>query len=103
MYWNQHQKSKAVFLGDWYSTGDLAYVDAEGFFFLCGRSTDLKSMFSDGKRDLRISPFRLEDELLSHARVCDCAVVDVANGLDDVHITAYIVLRGPPLLPLPAS
>ena len=45
-----------------YRTGDMAYEDDDGFFHLCGRASDLKSMFSEQKRSMkvRLHPPRLD-------------------------------------------
>jgi len=40
-YWNQHEKTKEVFVGPWFRTGDKYYQDEDGYFWHAGRADDL--------------------------------------------------------------
>ena len=44
-YWNQRDKSRATFVGQWTYTGDKYYQDEAGYFYICGRTDD---MFKSG-------------------------------------------------------
>src|SRR5689334_8604002 len=66
-------------MGDWFKTGDMCYRDEDGWFHLCGRKKDMKSMLTNKKRDLKMSFLYVEEELLEHPRVHDCAVVNAVK------------------------
>ncbi|MGE2732921.1 class I adenylate-forming enzyme family protein [Mycolicibacterium vaccae] len=58
----------------WFPTKDVAYLDADGYLFIGGRSDD--TIIRGGEN---IAPAEIEDVLVEHAHVRDCAVV----GADD--------------------
>lgn len=58
----------------WFPTRDLAWLDAEGFLFINGRSDD--TIIRGGEN---IAPAELEDVLVEHPQVCDVAVVGVPD------------------------
>jgi benzoate-CoA ligase len=87
-YWNQHEKSKAAFLGPWFRTGDKYYQDEEGYFWYAGRADDL---FKVNGRWL--SPTEVEGALIAHPAVLEAAVV---AGEDDDGLlkpAAFVVLN----------
>ncbi len=95
-YWNQHQKTKAAFIGEWYRTGDKYYRDEDGYYFYVSRSDDLLRVGAQW-----VSPLEVEDALLSHATVAEVAVV---GGVDEHGLTkarAFVVVR-PEAAPSPA-
>jgi len=53
----------------WYHTGDVGYVDADGFFFIVDRTKELIKY-----KGLQVAPAELEAVLLTHPAVLDCAV-----------------------------
>ncbi|HFC05407.1 MAG TPA: benzoate-CoA ligase family protein, partial [Rhizobiales bacterium] len=69
-YWNKREKSRATFAGIWTHTGDKYYRDDEGYYHYCGRTDD---MFKVSGR--WVSPFEVEEALISHAAVLEAAVV----------------------------
>jgi benzoate-CoA ligase family protein len=85
MYWNDHQKSKQTFAGDQIRTGDLFARDADGYFWYRGRADDMLKVGG-----VWVAPLEIENCLLAHASVAECAVVGVEHdGL--VISRAYVV------------
>lgn len=86
-YWNEPEKSKKTFLGEWFRTGDKYYQDEDGYFWYAGRADDLFKV--NGKW---VSPAEVESALIAHPAVQEAAVVarDDANGLTKP--AAYVVL-----------
>jgi benzoate-CoA ligase family protein len=87
-YWNQHERTKAAFVGDWFRTGDKFSVDAEGYFTYVGRSDDLLKVGA-----VWVAPVEVEAALLAHPDVAEAAVV---GGRDEHGLEkpkAYVVLR----------
>jgi benzoate-CoA ligase family protein len=78
-YWQQHEKSKATFRGDWCVSADKFQHDDEGYFFFCGRGDDMLKV--GGKW---LSPVEVENALLQHPAVREAAVIGFkdADGLE---------------------
>jgi acyl-coenzyme A synthetase/AMP-(fatty) acid ligase len=88
MYWNDHQKSKRTFSGDWIYTGDLFEHDRNGYFWYHGRADDLLKVGG-----IWVAPLEIEHCLLEHPDVLECAVV----GFEKEGLTipcAWVVLSG---------
>jgi benzoate-CoA ligase family protein len=87
LYWNEHEKTKETFSGDLVKTGDLFVRDADGFFWYRGRRDQLLKVGG-----VWVALTEIEDCLLSHPDVAECAVV----GYEDDGLTltrAHVVLR----------
>ncbi len=69
-------KTRACRRGDYVTVGDLGYVNAEGYLFVCGRRSEL--IISSG---MNIYPAEVERILIEHEDVADCAVVGMAHEL----------------------
>jgi acyl-coenzyme A synthetase/AMP-(fatty) acid ligase len=87
-YWSAHEKSKETFAGDWCTTGDQFHVDNEGYYWCHGRTDDMLKVSG-----VFVAPAEIENCLLQHQAVVECAVIghDAGDGL--VKPKAYIVLR----------
>jgi acyl-coenzyme A synthetase/AMP-(fatty) acid ligase len=87
-YWQQMDKTKLGFRGDWYVSGDLVSRDADGYFTYCGRGDELLKVA--GKW---LAPAEVESCLLEHPDVAEVAVVGVVDvhGLTKPH--AFVVPR----------
>ena len=69
-YWRDKDAMDSCMFGDWYLTGDKAYVDEDGYYWFVGRADDL--IISAG---YRIGPFEVESALIEHPAVAESAVV----------------------------
>jgi fatty-acyl-CoA synthase len=69
-YWRNSLASAEAFVADWFKTGDLAYQDSEGYFWVVGRTKEL--IISGGEN---IYPAEIESLILEHSDVAECAVV----------------------------
>jgi 4-hydroxybenzoate-CoA ligase len=90
-YWNQREKTRRTFEGEWTRTGDKYLREADGFYRYCGRTDDMFKVSGQW-----VSPFEVESALVSHPRVLEAAVVpkEDADGL--LKPKAFIVLKGGP-------
>lgn len=91
-YWNLPQQTAASFMPDrdgqpWFRTGDVAFVDEEGYFHLVGRSS-VDIIKSGG---FKISAPELEDVLASHPTVREVAIVGVQDPKWGQKIIACVV------------
>lgn len=89
-YYRDPERTKAAFRGDWYLTGDQATRDEEGYFWFEGRSDDI--IISSG---YTIGPFEVEDALMKHEAIQECAVVAAPDEIRGNIVKAYVVLRNP--------
>jgi benzoate-CoA ligase family protein len=87
-YWNQPERSKEVFEGDWFRTGDKYYQDPDGYFWYAGRSDDL---FKVNGRWL--SPAEVESALIAHPAVREAAVIGRDDGAGLTKPAAYVVVN----------
>jgi benzoate-CoA ligase len=87
-YWNQHEKTKQTFVGQWFRTGDKYYQDADGYFWYAGRADDL---FKVGGRWL--SPAEVESALVAHPAVQQAAVIAREDSNKLAKPVAYVVLN----------
>lgn len=87
-YWSQPDKTRETIHGEWIRTGDKYHVDADGFYWYGGRSDD---MLKAG--GIWVSPIEIENVLIGHDAVQECAVVgrDDSDGLTKPF--AYVVLK----------
>jgi 4-hydroxybenzoate-CoA ligase len=87
-YWNQREKTRATFEGEWTRTGDKYQLREDGRLVYCGRSDDMFKVSG-----MWVAPFEVEQALVSHPSVLEAAVVPHKDedGLDKPK--AYVVLQ----------
>ena len=86
-YWKNPEATEASRRGDWYVTGDRAYVDRDGYFWFVGRADDV--IISAG---YRIGPFEVESALIEHPAVAEAAVVGKGDPMRGTIVKAYVIL-----------
>ncbi len=87
-YMGDPEKMGAVFVNDFYYTGDRAAFDETGLWWFEGRADDvIKSS------DYRIGPFEVENALLEHPAVSEATVVGAPDPLKHQLVKAYIILN----------
>ncbi|MDM8537660.1 AMP-binding protein [Desulfobacterales bacterium HSG17] len=86
-YWKESDRTESVYRGDWYLTGDRAYVDEDGYFWFIGRCDDV--ILTSG---FRIGPFEVESALIEHPAVAESAVVSSPDKIRGEVVKAYITL-----------
>ena len=87
-YWNAHEKSKETFAGDWCTTGDQFHVDEAGYYWYHGRTDDMLKVSG-----IFVAPAEIENCLLQHEAVLECAVVGHDGGDGLIKPKAFVVLR----------
>ncbi len=87
--WKDEEKYREYFrLPPWYLTGDLAYRDADGYFWFQGRVDDMIKTAGE-----RLGPFEVENKLAEHQAVLEAGVIGKPDPLWGEIIKAFIVLR----------
>ena len=87
-YWNQRDKSRRTFEGEWTRTGDKYTRDREGYYTYCGRTDDMFKVSG-----IWVSPFEVESALMSHQAVLEAAVVPQEDGDGLLKPKAFVVLN----------
>jgi acyl-coenzyme A synthetase/AMP-(fatty) acid ligase len=87
-YLDDAAEMASVFRGDWYYTGDKAYVDEDGYYWFVGRADDV--IITSG---YRIGPFEVESALITHPAVAESAVVASPDEIRGEVVKAFIILK----------
>ncbi|TPQ40517.1 non-ribosomal peptide synthetase, partial [Bradyrhizobium guangdongense] len=87
-YYNDEETTRASFRGDWFRTGDLGYLDEDGYLFIVGR---IKDVINRGGQ--KISPLEVEEALLAHPEVLEAGVFAVPHKKLGENVAAVVVLR----------
>jgi acetyl-CoA synthetase len=87
-YYKEPERKAVNVRGEYFITGDRASKDEDGCFWFQGRSDDI--IISSG---YTIGPFEVEDALMKHAAVKECAVVASPDEIRGHVVKAFIVLR----------
>ncbi|KUP05510.1 acetyl-CoA synthetase [Bacillus coahuilensis p1.1.43] len=87
--WNNKEKYESYFMpGDWYVSGDSAYMDEDGYFWFQGRIDDV--IMTSGER---VGPFEVESKLVEHPAVAEAGVIGKPDPLRGEIIKAFVALR----------
>ena len=89
-YWNQRDKSRRTFRGEWTYTGDTYTRDADGYFRFLGRSDEMLKVSG-----VWVSPFEVEEALIAHPAVLEAAVVGHEDQDGLTKPRAFVVLIEP--------
>ncbi len=88
-YWRDEQKTSKVITPDgWLRTGDMGWMDEEGYIYLAGRADDM--IIRGGEN---ISPEEVEDVLYSHPKVEEATVIGVPSPEWGQEPRAVVVLK----------
>lgn len=86
--WNNPEKYESYFIGDWYVSGDSAYMDEDGYFWFQGRVDDV--IMTSGER---VGPFEVESKLVEHPAVAEAGVIGKPDPVRGEIIKAFVALR----------
>ncbi len=87
-YLGDDEQYKQVWSGGYYHTNDKAFMDDKGYFFFLGRNDDV--IKSSG---YRIGPSEVEDILMKHPAVFECAVTGYPSGTRGAVVKASVILN----------
>ena len=90
MYWNNREKSRSTFQGEWARSGDKYFQDEDGYYVCAGRQDDMLKVSG-----MYVSPFEVEAALSSHPEVLEAAVVGWFDDQKLVKPKAFVVLKLP--------
>ncbi|NUP36454.1 MAG: AMP-binding protein, partial [Streptomyces sp.] len=87
-YWNQPEASRAALPGGELRTGDIGFMDAEGWLYVVDRKKDMINASG-----FKVWPREVEDVLYTHPAVREAAVVGVPDAYRGESVKAYVSLR----------
>lgn len=87
-YWNRPKETAEVFVGDRFLTGDIGYVDADGYFFLVDRKKDM--IISGG---FNVYPQMIEQAIYTHPSVQEVIVIGISDDYRGEAAKAFVKLR----------
>ena len=87
-YWRNEEQTKFSLRDGWLYTGDLGWLDEDGFLYFVDRKKDIIR-----RRGENISSQEVENVIKRHPNVLDCAVVAVPSDLGEDEVKAYILPR----------
>ena len=87
-YYNDEAGTQAAFRNGWFRTGDLGYLDSDGYLFIVGR---IKDVINRGGQ--KVSPLEVEEVLLSQPAVLEAGVFAVPHPKLGENVAAVVVLR----------
>jgi long-chain acyl-CoA synthetase len=87
-YWNRPKETAEAFVGDRFLTGDIGYMDADGYFFLVDRKKDM--IISGG---FNVYPQMIEQAIYEHASVQEVIVIGIPDDYRGEAAKAFIKLR----------
>ncbi len=89
-YWNNAEANAKAFRDGWFRTGDVGHMDAEGFFYLTGRQSD---MYISGGSN--IYPREIEEKILLHPAVSEVAIFGLPDEKwGEVGVAVCVVKSG---------
>jgi fatty-acyl-CoA synthase len=93
-YWNAPDKTAEAVVDDWLHTGDMGYLDEDGFLYVSGRKKEM--IISGG---MNIFPAEIEDVLRKHDAVLDVAVIGIPDERWGERVCAVVEPNpeGPPI------
>lgn len=87
-YWNRPEDTAATFVDGWFLTGDLGYMDENGYFYVVDRKKDM--IIAGG---FNIYPREVEEVLYEHEAIQECVVAGIPDPYRGETVKAYIVLK----------
>ncbi|MGH7683890.1 MAG: benzoate-CoA ligase family protein, partial [Vulcanimicrobiaceae bacterium] len=87
-YWNNRERSRSTFLGEWTRSGDKFYENDDGDLVHCGRSDDMLKVSG-----MWVSPGEVEAALITHESVLEAAVIGVEDEKGLIKPKAFVVLK----------
>ena len=87
-YWRKPEATAESIRGGWFKTGDVAHVDADGFYFIVDRKKDM--IIRGG---FNVYPREIEEILYAHPAVAEAAVIGIPDPLHGEEVKAVVALK----------
>src|SRR5690606_12090758 len=87
-YWNKPEETQATLRDGWLLTGDLGYMDEDGYFYVVDRKKDM--IIAGG---FNIYPREVEEVLFEHEKIQEAVVAGIPDPYRGETVKAYVVLK----------
>jgi long-chain acyl-CoA synthetase len=87
-YWNKPKETEASFVGRYFRTGDIGYMDEDGYIFIVDRIKDMINASG-----FKIYPRRIEDALYEHEAVAEVTVIGIPDEYRGEAPKAFVKLK----------
>jgi long-chain acyl-CoA synthetase len=87
-YWNRPEETAQVFVDGFFRTGDVGYMDEDGFTFIIDRIKDMINASG-----FKVYPRRIEEALLEHEAVAEVTVIGIPDDYRGEAPKAYVRLK----------
>jgi len=87
-YWNKPEETKVTLRDGWLYTGDIGYMDEDGFFYIVDRKKDM--IIASG---FNVYPRDVDEVLYEHPKVLEAAVIGVPDEYRGETVKAFVVLK----------
>jgi long-chain acyl-CoA synthetase len=87
-YWNLPEETAKAIRNGWLHTGDIGYMDEDGYFYITGRKKDI--IIRGGEN---VSPVEVEEVIMRHPAVAEAGVVGIPDATYGEEIKAFVVTR----------
>ena len=87
-YWNRPDATEETFVGDYFRTGDVGYMDDDGFIFIIDRIKDMINCSG-----FKVYPRRIEDAIISNPAVAEVTVIGIPDAYRGEAPKAFVKLK----------
>jgi long-chain acyl-CoA synthetase len=87
-YWNKPEATAETLVDGWLHTGDIAQMDAEGYFYIVDRKKDM--IISGG---INVYPRDIEEVFFEHPKVQEATAIGIPHPKRGETIKVFIVLK----------
>jgi long-chain acyl-CoA synthetase len=87
-YWNLPDETARTIKNSWLYTGDIGYMDEDGYFYITSRKKDI--IIRGGEN---VSPVEVEEVILQHPAVAEAGVIGIPNTVYGEEIKAFVVMK----------
>ncbi|PKL38198.1 MAG: hypothetical protein CVV44_13610 [Spirochaetae bacterium HGW-Spirochaetae-1] len=87
-YWKNEEANRSSLIDGWYHTGDIGYIDRDGYIFMTDRKADM--IISGGEN---VYPGEVENVIYQHPSVSECSVVSAPDAKWGEIVQAVVVLK----------
>jgi len=87
-YWNLPEETAKTIKNGWLYTGDIGYMDEDGYFYITGRKKDI--IIRGGEN---VSPVEVEGVILQHPAVAEAGVIGIPDAVYGEEIKAFVVMK----------